>query len=132
MHMYTFPLARCFETHRLCRGAYFVHADSCTFLFILRFHFEGSLGAHRLTRALDSTFPSSLPPRLPPFPLFSLYFSKISKSMTRRRRTTTVLFEQRVTFLARRFLIEMLMKCDDSGKLLAMTTSTSPRYFHSF
>lgn len=56
-----------------------------------------------------------LPPSPPPLTLsFSLALSKISKSMTRRERARTVLFEQRVTFLAWRFPIEMLMKSDDS------------------
>jgi len=76
------------------------------------------LEAHRLTRGSRFDFLASNSHR----PLYPLILSKISKSMTRRRRSTAVLFEQRVTFLARRFPIEMLMKCDDSGKLPGTAT----------
>jgi len=75
-------------------------------------------------------YPASPPPRWsrsastfscrssssPLFPIalsLSLILSKISKPMTRRGRTRAVLFEQRVTFLAWWFPIEMLMKSDD-------------------
>lgn len=69
--MHTFSLAGCFETHRLYRGAYSVHADSCTFLFILRLHPRGGLGAHQL---MGPTFSCRASPS-PPLSL-SLYFSR--------------------------------------------------------
>lgn len=52
-------------------------------------------------------------PSIPLTLSLSLALSKILKSMTRRGRARVVLFEQRVTFLAWRFPIEMLMKSDD-------------------
>lgn len=67
---YTFSLAQCFETHR---GAYSVHADSCIFLFILRLHPRGGLGAHRL---MDPTFSC----RVFPSPLLSLRLT-LSRSL---------------------------------------------------
>lgn len=66
------------NVRRLYRRAYFVHADSCTFLFILRLYPEG-LGTHRLAGPGIRLSPSQALS-------FSLDPSKISKSVTRRER----------------------------------------------
>lgn len=117
IRVYTFPLARCFETHRFCRGEHISYmltralaCLSCAFTSRGWFRRRPDI---RLSRAEPSIY-LSLSLSLSPSRFFE---DRKVDDKTRMRARRRILFEPRVIFLTWWFPIEMLMKSDDSRSL---------------